>query len=274
MIIQHTNFGSFTIIRCGHHEGVYDFGAHIHQFCELVWVQGGEIEMTVEGKTETAREGDITVITPFQIHSFHTPEYCKIWICVFSNDFLSGLVPVDDLCHGRSNAVFTPSHSLLSFLREISFEQLCMDFYATMTAENANGAHQLYMNSVFHLIVSEYFVATKATESEKKDNTLQRILMYMMDHFREEITQVTVGKALGYSPRYISNCFEAIPNMNFRTMLNSLRIEYAKNLLITTDESIIEIALKSGFSGERSFHRAFLSIVGMTPGQYRKSKRI
>ena len=35
MIIQHTNFGSFTIIRCGHHEGVYDFGAHIHQFCAL-----------------------------------------------------------------------------------------------------------------------------------------------------------------------------------------------------------------------------------------------
>ena len=104
-------------------------------------------------------------------------------------------------------------------------------------------------------------------------NTLSKILIYMSEHFREDISQQTLGRALGYHPRYISNCFDAIPNLNFRGMLNSLRIEYAKHLLLSTDLSIADIAVDSGFSGERSFHRAFMSIVGITPGQYRRAKK-
>ena len=92
MIIQNTNFGSIQIIRSGVHEGKYCFGDHIHQFSELVWVLDGELEMTVNGKMEIAKKGDFTVISPFAIHSFFTPEYSKIHIAVISDSFIVGRI--------------------------------------------------------------------------------------------------------------------------------------------------------------------------------------
>ena len=62
--------------------------------------------------------------------------------------------------------------------------------------------------------------------------------------------------------------------MNFRTLLNSFRVERSKELLRKTQDKIIDIALECGFSCERSFHRAFLSIMGTTPGEYRKNELV
>ena len=36
---------------------------------------------------------------------------------------------------------------------------------------------------------------------------------------------------------------------------------------------MIDIAFECGFANERSFYRAFQSVTGMTPGEYRRSKR-
>ncbi len=269
MKIQHTNFGSISVIRCGIHEGKYDYDTHIHQFCELVWVLDGEIEMTVDGKTEVARASDITVIAPFQAHSFYTPKGCRIWICVISDDLLSA-IPRDELYCPRSKAVFTPSAELDGYLRGCDFPELCLQF--ARMSQDSRYLHRI--KSVFYLILSEYFSKTSALARAVGGDTLSKILIYISENFRDDINQGAVGKALGYSPRYISNCFKALPGINFRTMLNSMRIECAKGLLINTDKNITEIAMDAGFAGERSFHRAFLGIAGITPGEYRRRKRL
>jgi ABC-type histidine transport system ATPase subunit len=45
--------------------------------------------------------------------------------------------------------------------------------------------------------------------------------------------------------------------------------EYAKKLLLTTDYSVTGIAIESGFSTDRSFYRAFMTLEGISPGEYR-----
>jgi len=269
MIIQHANFGSFSAIRYGHHTGIYNYGSHIHQFCELIWVIEGEIEMTVEGKVELVKAGQFTVISPFQLHSFYTPEYCHIWICVFSNDFILDLVPFEELCRERQSASFTPSEELINYIRKSGFEELVKKY----RGEGDPRPMVYRLKSIFHLIISEYFSAVPPLTEGGKSVTLQRILIYIFEHYRENITQSSVGKALGYSPKYISNCFAALSGTNFRAMLNSLRIEQAKNLLIGTERSMLDIALECGFSGDRSFYRTFVDTVGITPGEYRKTRR-
>ena len=46
-----------------------------------------------------------------------------------------------------------------------------------------------------------------------------------------------------------------------------------KELLITENLRNIDIAMECGYTNERSFHRAFLQMTGMTPGAYRNFKR-
>ena len=61
-----------------------------------------------------------------------------------------------------------------------------------------------------------------------------------------------------------------LPDMTFSKLVGSLRIEHAKKLLVSTDYSMLEIALESGFSTDRTFYRVFTEFEGISPGDYRK----
>ena len=61
--------------------------------------------------------------------------------------------------------------------------------------------------------------------------------------------------------------------MSIKDYIVSQRIENAKILLENTDSRIIHISGKSGFNNVTYFNRMFKSIVGMTPKEYRLSKK-
>ena len=270
MFVQQHNFGNELILRCGHTNGIHNSEDHLHQFCEIEMVLEGEIEITVEGKTDTAKAGDIAVITPFRIHSFHTPKYVKQLICVFSNSFISDFIPLEELCKSRDAAIFHASEHLWSYLVGNDFHntKTKMSFHPT---KDANYVHKL--KSTLYLILSEYFNSVNQTGSSATNNTLSKILIYLSENYRENLSLVSVGAALGYSPKYISNCLRMIPGYSFRDLLNSMRINQAKIMLLNTDLNIITIAYECGFVSETSFHRVFLNLVGVSPKKYRSEHR-
>ena len=51
------------------------------------------------------------------------------------------------------------------------------------------------------------------------------------------------------------------------------RIEYALNLLKETNMSIVEVPAHCGFNNLANFNRVFRKINGMTPSEYRKSRK-
>ncbi|WP_432432273.1 helix-turn-helix domain-containing protein [Granulicella aggregans] len=44
------------------------------------------------------------------------------------------------------------------------------------------------------------------------------------------------------------------------------RVEEAKNLLVNSDEPLVEVACCTGFSDQACFNRAFLTLMGISPG--------
>ena len=48
-----------------------------------------------------------------------------------------------------------------------------------------------------------------------------------------------------------------------------IRIDRAKVLLVTTNNSILEIALTLGFHDQSHFHKVFKSFTGLSPSEYR-----
>ena len=253
-----------TIVRCGYHDGKYNDAPHLHQFSELIWVFAGELEMTVDGDTVTATAGQVILVPPFSVHSFRTPEYCRIWICVYSNDFALGFLGNEDLYARWSTPVHTLSDGLVGYLESIRFIDTCLAFDWTDSCCRV-------VRAAIGAVFEEYLRSVTRVEKTGRENALSRTLIYIGMHYREPITLASVCEAIGYTPCYVSHCFDALGGMNFRTLVNTLRIEYSKILLVTTSFKLIDVALESGFSGERSFFRAFSRIVGMTPGEYRRN---
>lgn len=75
--------------------------------------------------------------------------------------------------------------------------------------------------------------------------------------------------ALGTNRTYLSKWF-AMNNNNFYHYINNLRIEYAAELLRSTDDSITQIQHDAGFISKTTFRKYFHDHFGCSPSEYRK----
>lgn len=268
MIIQTQNFGGGGLLKSTYHSGVYDVPLRIHQFSEIVFVLEGSVEITVDGQSETARAGELAVISSFRTHAFHTPSYCRIWIGRFSGDFIRDFLRAPDSILCGERAVIHPRASLADYVRDSLPEE--SDGFVCLEPDPVR---YRAFKALAYAVFEEYTRTVPYTKALMKSNALTAVLLYMSEHYRENISLSSVSRATGYHTGYISHCIAVIPGVSFRTLLNQLRIDYAKTLLDSTDWRIIDVALESGFSNERTFHRAFCDLIGVTPGEYRRKRR-
>lgn len=266
MFVQHHNFGTQPMLRCGQARVCHNSAEHIHQFFELDMVFDGEIEVTQGDKTVTAGAGDIAVISAFQSHAFKTPDKVKMFICVFPAFFISGTYSTEMLLRPRKTHVFRPSAALWRFLVDSGFSSMHGHY---VYDEEKDSGELGRLCAIFHMIMAEYFSAVQLTADTPYDSALPKVLSYIAMHYTEDLSLKSIGAALGYSPKYVSNCFSSMQNLNFRSLLNSMRVDRAKELLRTTEMNNYEIAIASGFNTECSFHRVFRSFEKTTPGEYR-----
>ncbi|MCM8557054.1 helix-turn-helix domain-containing protein [Sphingomicrobium sediminis] len=70
---------------------------------------------------------------------------------------------------------------------------------------------------------------------------------------------------------YVSRSINEGLGVNFSELVNGLRVDHAKQQMRTSGQTILEIALDSGFGSKASFNRVFRDLTGQTPSQYRRS---
>ena len=266
MQVHYKNFGSKTALRCGFHSGQYNFPTHIHQFPEIVYVKEGTLKITMDGVTELMTAGDFAIIPPFRVHSFFTPETVTRWICVFSLDFIAPFINRDELFGNGESCILHASDGLRAFAEEYMLETDELFF-------ELNEQTIRTYKSLIYALYTEYINKVPRAAKRNYHQALASILFYISEHYTEKISLASIGAALNYSPKYVSFCLSEVDEMNLNYLVNSFRADLAKTLLSTTKMNVIDIALECGYENERSFYRAFLRVTGMTPGEYRKSKR-
>ena len=90
---------------------------------------------------------------------------------------------------------------------------------------------------------------------------------------RERATELSVSDLadhVGYSPFHFSRLFARHVGIGPGQYLIALRIDRAKQLLLTETESVIDVATAVGFDSLSSFSRRFRSTVGIPPAQLRR----
>ena len=266
MIIFQREFGYGEVYRGSVKNVKYSIRPHIHQFCEIVYVMEGLLHIQVDGKEYDLTPGEIAVITPFQMHSFSSKDKAKFWMCVFSNNCVPNYHVDVEFFNNRESSVFKADEVIKAQIHNM-LNEIEHPIYIS------NNSVPRKIKALFYSIFSEFSDKIPTTASAKKNDILSSIFLYLNEHYKEKISLKTVSKALGYNPKYLSQCLSAIPNISFPTILNSLRVDHAKALLLSSNFKIIDIAYECGFESEQSFHRTFLNIAGITPGKYRKTSK-
>lgn len=108
-------------------------------------------------------------------------------------------------------------------------------------------------------------------DSPGDQDTIKNVLKYCMEKYTEPLSLELLSRKLNLNKCYISHIFRERMNMSYKEFINNLRVENACSLL-EKNSSITDIAYASGFSSVRTFNRAFLKHLDMTPRDYIKQK--
>ena len=89
--------------------------------------------------------------------------------------------------------------------------------------------------------------------------------------YMEDIHVSDIAVQLHVSSTYLSKIFKGKTGQSVIKFLINYRVDQAKKMLVSTNDSITIVALKSGFQDARHFSKTFSRIVGMSPREYRKN---
>jgi AraC-like DNA-binding protein len=117
---------------------------------------------------------------------------------------------------------------------------------------------------------------SNATSSKHPDPALSRadrLACYVARHYHEPLTAGKIAEANNLHPNYAMNLFRQAFGTTITTFITQHRITHAQRLLVTTSDSILEIALAAGFQSLSRFNEAFKKACGCSPRDYRKTHR-
>ncbi|KAB7670084.1 helix-turn-helix domain-containing protein [Bacillus sp. B1-b2] len=229
---------------------------HFHRSLELIMVNEGELDVTIQDKTYRLQENECALILSNQIHSLQSFQENHAWIYVFSPEFVNQFYQLS-----KNKILLHPVFRLSPPLQEL-----------TNTILVKNESTLFAKKGVFYLICDELLKQTVLEEEAKReDYLLHDLLNYIQNHFTEELSLKDLAQQFGYDYSYLSRFFTKVLKVSFVEFLNGHRITLAAQLLRTTDAKITEIAEKVGYQHIRSFNRNFEKMMSVTPSNYRKA---
>lgn len=114
-------------------------------------------------------------------------------------------------------------------------------------------------------------IMQQQVDSIQKQNAkpVREAILYIQKHYAEPLRLESVADVVMLSPAYFSSVFKKETGESFVDYLNQFRLDTAKTLLRTTNESIVNISLSVGFNDSKYFTKLFKKYVGLKPSEYR-----
>jgi len=110
-------------------------------------------------------------------------------------------------------------------------------------------------------------------QDKKRVSQIKPATDFIKQHFREQISLDEVAHSAYLSVSRLSHIFKEQTEMTIVDYLTNVRIEYAKELLISTNKNCTEICFESGYNNQSYFTRTFKEVTGVTPRQFRETNR-
>ncbi len=172
-----------------------------------------------------------------------------------------------------TDAVVSLYHILLILpfrILEESVTKVCYEYLQ----ESINANSLTSMTEHIQQLYSDICLIQLSRICTYDDEVMNWIAEYVETNaFDPDLSLKQLSEEFQLSLSQISRLFKKKMTVGFADWLMERRITRAKELLISDDNSAVsDIALKSGFSSEKTFHRAFKKHTGITPTEFRNAQ--
>lgn len=237
------------------------FAPHLHDEVEIITLFRGSASLMADGFNYTLSAGDLIIIFPNVVHSYTLENNVDVGKFIFSPDEIPYLNPILEHKLPKTPVI---KHDKVSGTNLDSLSREILTSYKSSSTPVQKAYLLLLTGKLLELCEFE-------ERKDMNDNIVIQIFDYCKRNFRSDITLADVADALFVSKSYISHIFCCKLKINFRTYINIIRINEATSLMRQEKITVTEAAHRSGFGSIRTFNRAFLKYMGITPKEYKNS---
>ncbi|MBQ8597105.1 MAG: AraC family transcriptional regulator [Lachnospiraceae bacterium] len=103
---------------------------------------------------------------------------------------------------------------------------------------------------------------------------ISKVVAYIETHITEDITVEDIAREIYLSPFYFQKGFSLLCGFTISEYIRNRRLSLAGNELATSEQKVIDIALKYGYDSPDSFTKAFTRFHGVTPSMVQKNEQL
>lgn len=219
---------------------------HSHSHAQLLLPLQGSIYVETDSNKQLIDESHLGFLPPKCQHAYKGSMGNKFLIL----DIPENMVPKDDMEN-------------LTGASKLQFDERWKAIRYLIMSELDKNDNPSSLNSLFHYF---YHYIT--------ENTLPDSIKYINEHFSEDISIRTLSEIEHYNESYYCEWFKKKTGLSPREYIRKLRIDKAKELLLNTDYTVLQIAEQVGYSFNSSFSRIFKESEGTTPDHFRRKSRM
>lgn len=246
---------------------------HWHNFYEISYICSGQAACFVDGEIYPVHQGDIVVFNAGEVHGWEMEEDIELLVLTFSKEMITGDRYIDDeilrffdnltsnftnILNGQMEATKEIHHSLCSAWQEWTGGEIAKNLM--IKAELLKIL--TYLNRYF--VNGEVdFEAVKQKRKELK--RLDEVMKYIDAHYMEKLTVEEVASVANMSAGHFSKLFHKIMGQRYIDYIIQKRIQKAKEMLETTELTVVDIAMECGFNNIANFYRTYRKFYQKAP---------
>lgn len=239
----------------------------MHDYFEIEMIVAGQGIEILNGDAYSLKRGTMYFLSPIDFHGIKDQSELKLLNISFDGSIISGQL---------LNTLISRSHNLIFELSEEEIEEV--EFFTSMLLKEFCEDDVYSELNIKNILASLLVFILRRTDpssghsEEQETEPIYRCMRYLFLHFNEAPSLEKMSLLSGYSANYFSKQFHDITGKKYVDFLRSLRLNYAKQLLIATKKPILEISAECGFASLSNFNHVFKKEVGQSPSQYRRYK--
>lgn len=249
----------------------YTTPLHCHDYYEIFMITSGKCIHKINGEDQFLERGYMVFIRPNDTHSY---DYYGDTDCQFMNiNFYKHVV--EDAFDYFRNRIFIQNITTSALPPYLILQPADMDMiikkseqirlYATIDKLKA----RILARSFLIDALTYYFLHYENENKKLIPTWFDELLFQMQKKENFTIGLERLHTLSGRSTGHLNRIFKQYLNTTPTAYINHLKLFYAKNLLITTSLSILEISLEAGFDNLSHFYHLFRESFGVSPGKIR-----
>ncbi|GGA22093.1 helix-turn-helix domain-containing protein [Paenibacillus physcomitrellae] len=246
---------------------------HTHDFYEFFIIREGTCRHVANGQTQLLKPGCLVFMRPSDIHKYERlgDEDCRFLnIACRYKAVEQALAYLDEpafkegLLSGAE-----PPVALLSQLEMLDVVRHFERFLLLATLDKIKA--RLYAKGLLTDILTQYFLKPDNVEKPDIPLWLEQTLSQMQ--LKENLLGglQALYRLSGRSVGHVNRAFRQYLQQTPTEYVNQLKLNIARNLLLTTEWKVVDIALESGFDNVSHFYHQFKKFYHQAPLDFRRN---